>query len=144
MARQIFADSEDDAINLVRRLLLAEGARDFRSLRAVLDPNVVFEMPFAPSGFTTIHGRSALLDLLRGFIDADVGIYADWSIDVSALHVVGTGELVFAEYSADAQTRTGARYQQSYVAKFAIRDGRIARWREWFNPLSLDATLPNG
>ncbi|QZT58547.1 MULTISPECIES: nuclear transport factor 2 family protein [Mycolicibacterium] len=140
----MFAGPEDDAINLVRRLLLAEGARDLRTIYALLDPEVVFEMPFAPSGFSTIHGRSALLDLLASFIDADVGTYVVWSLDVSALHLVSPGELVFAEYSAEAQTRTGAAYQQNYVAKFGIRDGRIASWREWFNPLPLDSRLPNG
>ena len=41
---------------------------------------------------------------------------------------------VVAEYRSEGLTRSGRRYANSYVGFFGMRDGRIACWREYFDP----------
>jgi ketosteroid isomerase-like protein len=52
-----------------------------------------------------------------------------------------SGQIV-AEYRSDGITRAGRAYPNSYVAFFELRDGRIAFWREYFDPHVVAAAFP--
>jgi ketosteroid isomerase-like protein len=59
------------------------------------------------------------------------------------------GELV-AEYTSDTRVLTTDRpYRNTYISRFSIRDGRIVRLAEYFDPIELvvalggDVTMPS-
>ena len=50
--------------------------------------------------------------------------------------VHAAGETVIFEFScAGAGAKTGEPYNQSYISVVTLRDGRIARYRDYWNPL---------
>jgi uncharacterized protein len=95
--------------------------------------DVVFDFPFAPPGRPTrVEGKSALGEYLtavsgRRRIEAvpNLEIHETVNPDVAIIEMTMTGTV----------TATGAAYEQSYVAVLTVRDGLIARYRDYWNPL---------
>lgn len=68
-----------------------------------------------------------LMTKLVGEFDPDSG----YEVDVH--HVVGDGDEVAVEYSARGQTRRGDMYENDYVVRFTLRDGKIVSVRPYFD-----------
>jgi ketosteroid isomerase-like protein len=135
-------DSELRQANLavVRRYIDAINAWDFETKRALLAEDAVFEMPFAPEGFER---RFVGRDDIIAFVQTIPAI-----IDAENLHDVrletynsDPGEII-AEYRSDMVIKPhGAEYRNEYVSRFTVRDGRIARFAEYFDPIRLVIAL---
>jgi uncharacterized protein len=124
----------------VRRYIDAINAWDFDTKRELLAADAVFEMPYAPDGFERrIVGR----DNIIAFVETVPAI-----IDAENLHDVrletyhsDPGEIV-AEYRSDMVIKpTGAVYRNEYVSRFTVRDGRITRFAEHYDPIRLVVAL---
>ena len=95
--------------------------------------DVVFEFPFAPPGRPTrVEGKPALADYLRSIAGRmriehlrEVEIHETVKPEVAIVEMTMTGTV----------TATGAPYEQSYVVVLTVRDGLIARYRDYWNPL---------
>ena len=135
-------DTDLRASNLavVRRYIDAINAWDFDTKRALLAEDAVFEMPYAPEGFERrIVGR----DNIIAFVETIPTI-----IDTENLHDVkletynaDPGEIV-AEYRSDMVIKPhGAEYRNEYVSRFTVRDGRITRFAEYYDPIRLVVAL---
>jgi ketosteroid isomerase-like protein len=125
---------------VVRRYIDAINAWDFDTKRALLAEDAVFEMPFAPQGFQRrFVGRENII----AFVQTIPAI-----IDAENLHDVrletynsDPGEIV-AEYRSDMVIKPhGAEYRNEYVSRFTVRDGRIARFAEYYDPIRLVIAL---
>jgi ketosteroid isomerase-like protein len=125
---------------VVRRYIDAINAWDFDTKRALLAEDAVFEMPFAPQGFQRrFVGRENII----AFVQTIPAI-----IDAENLHDVrletynsDPGEII-AEYRSDMVIKPhGAEYRNEYVSRFTVRDGRIARFAEYFDPIRLVIAL---
>jgi ketosteroid isomerase-like protein len=125
---------------VVRRYIDAINAWDFDTKRALLAEDAVFEMPYAPEGFERrIVGR----DNIIAFLETIPAI-----IDAENLHDVrletynsDPGEIV-AEYRSDMVIKPhGAEYRNEYVSRFSLRDGRITRFAEYYDPIRLVVAL---
>jgi uncharacterized protein len=125
---------------VVRRYIDAINAWDFDTKRALLAEDAVFEMPYAPEGFERrIVGR----DNIIAFVETIPAI-----IDAENLHDVqletynsDPGEIV-AEYKSDMVIKPhGAEYRNEYVSRFTVRDGRISRFAEYYDPIRLLVAL---
>jgi len=68
-----------------------------------------------------------LLTKLVGEFDPDSGY------DVDVHYVVGDGDEVAVEYTAQGKTRRGDIYQNDYVVRFTLRNGRIVSVRPYFD-----------
>jgi ketosteroid isomerase-like protein len=125
---------------IVRRYIDAINRWDFDAKRELLAEDAVFEMPYAPEGFERrIDGRDNIL----AFVETIPSI-----IDAENLHDVrletyysDPGEII-AEYRSDMVLKpTGAEYRNEYVSRFTVRDGRITRFAEHYDPIRLVVAL---
>jgi uncharacterized protein len=133
-------DLREANLAVVRRYIDAINAWDFDAKRALLAEDAVFEMPYAPDGFERrIVGR----DNIIAFVETIPAI-----IDAENLHDVhletynsDPGEIV-AEYKSDMVIKPhGAEYRNEYVSRFTVRDGRITRFAEYYDPIRLVVAL---
>lgn len=93
--------------------------------------DVIFEFPYAPDGLPTqLEGVTALsahlekLGPLIAFGPMELG------------NVYAVGETVIFEFSCNGRgVNTGASYNQAYISVVTLREGRIARYRDYWNPL---------
>jgi ketosteroid isomerase-like protein len=134
------ADLRTSNMAIVRRYIDAINRWDFDTKRTLLAENAVFEMPYAPAGFERrITGR----DKIIAFVQTVPSL-----IDAENLHHVrletfssDPGEIV-AEYKSDMVIKpTGAEYRNDYVSRFTVRDGKITRFAEYYDPIRLVVAL---
>lgn len=127
-------------LDIVRQYIDAINVWDFDAKRRLLAQDAVFEMPYAPEGFERkIVGRDAII----AFVETVPSI-----IDAENLHDVrletyhsDPGEIV-AEYKSDMVIKpTNAEYRNVYVSRFTVRDGKITRFAEHYDPIRLVVAL---
>jgi uncharacterized protein len=125
---------------IVSRYIDAINRWDFDTQRELLAEDAVFEMPYAPDGFER---RFTGRDEIIAFVETIPAI-----IDAENLHDVrletyhsDPGEVV-AEYRSDMVIKpTGAAYRNEYVSRFTVRDGRVTRFAEYYDPIRLVIAL---
>ena len=130
------ADKFDSFSDLLRaalgdKLAPADGMLD------LFADDVVFEFPYAPEGLPKrLEGRAALAAHL-----ARIGpLLSFGSMELG--DVVAAGVTVVVEFSCTGQgSATGVPYNQTYVSVVTLRDGRIAHYRDYWNPLVVLAAL---
>lgn len=127
----------DDPDRLVRRAIDAMGALDVEAVIALLADDFVLELPFRADG-----GSPRMeSDAARAFMRAMPTLLAEMPFHDVVVHgALPTGEIV-AEYRSDGVTHAGRPYRNRYVAFFTVRDGRIARWREFFDPTAVTSAF---
>jgi ketosteroid isomerase-like protein len=97
--------------------------------------DAVLSLPYAPEGTPReVTGREAIIDyigLLRDYIPA--GIFVGHTFDTLA----GDPNQVVARYSASTELlTTGNAYENTYVTLIDIRDGKVTRYTEFFDPIN--------
>ena len=130
------ADKFDSFSDLLRaalgdKLAPADGMLD------LFADDVVFEFPYAPEGLPKrLEGRAALAAHL-----ARIGpLLSFGTMELGDVHAAG--ETVVIESSCTGQgAATGVPYNQTYVSVVTLRDGRIAHYRDYWNPLVVLAAL---
>ncbi|MBO9436989.1 nuclear transport factor 2 family protein [Ruegeria sp. R13_0] len=97
------------------------------------DENIVFEFPFSPEGSVrTLRGRGVLANYLP-----KVGALIHFETMSPAItHASKDGETFVLEFSCTGAGDAG-RYDQSYISVIQIKNGRIVRFRDYWNPLVL-------
>ncbi len=108
---------------------LAPGVADYLDL---FTDDAVLEIPYGVTAEgDRVEGRAAIaayMEQLRGHVTLE-------AMALRALHQATDGTLVL-EYDGTVQAEAaGVRFHQRYVAVVALRDGRIAAFREYSNPL---------
>lgn len=101
----------------------------------------VMETPYVrPGSDGRSEGRSAIaarMEALRGVVRLSdftlMATYPGADSQVVALEYTGTVHL----------EQKGVRFRQSYVAVLHLRDGRLALWREYTNPLAAEGATPD-
>ena len=115
---------------------LARRTAETGAAAAMLDlcaDDVVFEFPFAPPGRPSrIEGKPALAEYLTALAGRvrfegirDLEVHETVKPDVVIIEMTMTGTVA----------ATGAPHEQSYVSIMTVRDGRIAHYRDYWNPL---------
>lgn len=121
------------AVDVFSKLTQSFATGDSGALVALCTDDVVFEFPFAPPGRPArIEGKQVLGDYLktvtgRTHIEgvSNLEIHETVKPEVAIIEMTLTGTV----------TATGAPYEQSYVAVLTVRDGLIAHYRDYWNPL---------
>lgn len=99
----------------------------------------VMEFPFAPPGLTTrLQGKDALaahLQSLSGLVALD-------GMSTPTVHQTVDPAVFVLEFEGSGRAiANGAPYQQTYISVITICDGRIARYRDYWNPLVVIKTM---
>ena len=107
------------------RLVAGSGMED------LFTEDVVFEFPYAPEGLPRrLEGLPALADHLTR-----LGPMLDLrAFTLRAVHPSG-GSVILEFSCLGAGVATGLPYHQHYISVVTLRDGRIARYRDYWNPL---------
>jgi ketosteroid isomerase-like protein len=133
----VIQDTERDAA-VVRQAIEAMGALQVDLVRELVHDDLVLELPFRPAPLPTrLDGDDA-----HAFMRLLTRVLTRLEFHSIAVHGSTTPGLVFAEYRSNGLTTTGAPYCNTYAAVFEVRDGRISRWREFFDPSVLQAAFP--
>jgi ketosteroid isomerase-like protein len=91
-------------------------------------------MPFAPQGFPTLlDGREAIRKQYGGLPTA----FTHMRFPGLMIRDMASPNEFFATYRGDIGLKSGGRYANDYAGHFVVRDGRIAEFHEFFNPIIL-------
>ena len=127
------------AVQLLRNSLDTFLSKDMKGWSELCDEKVVAEFPFAPEGSPTrIEGRNALYEYLRNypsFIDVR---------EIPTLKTYSTEDpnVAIAEWSVSGSViSNGNPYEMSYATFVTFRDGLIANYREYWNPIAFLAAM---
>jgi uncharacterized protein len=91
-------------------------------------------MPFAPEGFPRLlDGRAAILKQYGGLPQA----FEHMRFPNLVIRDMASPEEFFATYRGDIKLRAGGKYDNEYAGYFVVRDGRIAEFHEFFDPIVL-------
>jgi ketosteroid isomerase-like protein len=134
------AERRERNIAIVGRFIDAINRSDLDTQRELFAEDAVFEMPYAPDGFERrFAGRDKIMAFLETVLDLT---------DAENLHEIrletyhsDPGEVI-AEFKSDMIMKpTGAEYRNEYVARFTIREGKVTRFVEYFDPIRLVIAL---
>jgi ketosteroid isomerase-like protein len=130
--------SSDADRAVVVAYLDAVGRLDLPAIEATFDEDVELVLPYAPPGFPKVsRGRTEAMAVYPEGVMEPMR-FADYRIDALEGR---PGEWV-AEYTSDTTViPTGRPYRNTYISRFSIRDGRIVRLAEFFDPVVLVVAL---
>ena len=115
---------------LAVRAVTYQGDRDFEALRAISAPDAVLEFPYHPNGPQVHQGAEAMI---REF--SVINVFQTFKIEVVDVFDTG-GEVVVVEGRSRGTYKSGRPdYTNHYLFVLSFRDGKLTRWREFFNPL---------
>ena len=123
-------------MQLVRDYIAGINAWDFDAMREILAQDFVFEQMYAPPGMQGyLEGREALLEFQKTFVDT-IKTENLHDLHLETLHS-DPGE-VLATYKSDMEfADPSIEYRNTYICHFTVRDGRITRFQEYFDPVPL-------
>jgi uncharacterized protein len=122
-------------IALAERVIKTCGNLRPRDVERDFAEDAVLALPYAPAGTPReIAGRTAIIDYISLLADyIPQGIFVDHRFDTLAKdpgHVI-------AWYAASTQLlTTGREYANTYVTEIEIRDGKVTRYTEYFDPIN--------
>lgn len=94
--------------------------------------DAVHEYPYAPAPFAKqVEGRDAITAYIANVTQSAT----QWNFTNFTFWTTSDPNTVFVEFEGSALvTATGKRYQQIYVGRITMREGKIANYREFWNP----------
>lgn len=109
-------------------------AMDIKGFIEVWDERGVQEMPFAPEGFPKrVDGREAIFNQYKGLPENYTGM-----IFPRTIRATDDPQIFFVEYKGIINVKaTDKPYNNDYVGKFEVVNGKIVRFTEYFNPIIL-------
>lgn len=110
--------------------LLAPDAKTFLDM---CTDDILVEFPFTPPGGTSrLDGKAAL----EAYLPTVATLFTIESMALGRVLVSAQRDAAVIEFSCKGYAnQTGARYDQDYVSILDLTDGRIARYRDYWNPL---------
>ena len=112
---------------------------DFDGMRALMADDFTCDLPFAPPDMMRVRyeGPEALLDFQRSLTDTIISEnLQDMSFDTLRSN---PGEVLATFRSEMEMAGREERYENDYVARFSIRDGKITHFEEYFDAVRLVA-----
>jgi ketosteroid isomerase-like protein len=130
--------SADADLDVVRQIIECIGVLDVDGMMALIADDFTLEFPYrADGGPRVLEGDAA-----RAFLRAMPKLFTRMHMyDIVVHGKTATGEVV-AEYRSDGLTKPGRAYPNVYVGFLQVRDGKVARWREYFDPNVVAAAFP--
>lgn len=111
---------------------------DLDAFAGLVTDDVVVALPYAPEPVPRhTAGKEAVVALYGGFpsLVSPLGFH-DVSLRPLGAAGGGAGEDFLATYRSDAtMLATGKPYRNDYISLFTVRDGKLAAFTEYFDPL---------
>jgi uncharacterized protein len=130
--------ASDHACTVVRRLIELVGRFEIEDALQLVVDDLVLEFPFrGDGGPRRLEGHAA-----KQMIRAMPKLFTQLPFHDVVVHGQLPSGQVVAEYRSDGVTRHGRPYPNAYVGFFSLRDGRVATWREYFDPMVVANAFP--
>ncbi|ALC81919.1 MULTISPECIES: nuclear transport factor 2 family protein [Bacillus] len=109
--------------------------KDYEAMLDLFDEEVIFEFPYAPKPYPKqLEGKAALkqhLDLLEN-------VLVITSFTTPIVHVSADSPVFFTQFEASGTILAeGKPYEQQYISVVEVKDGKIVRYQDYWNPLAL-------
>ena len=116
---------------MLRAALGDELAPEATTFVEMMAENSVMKFPYAPpGGISRLDGRAAIARYI-----ADLGVDIE-SMSAPRIHRSRENGVVVLEFSGVGRSiANGKTYQQNYISVITLRDGHIAHYRDYWNPL---------
>ncbi|WP_299888094.1 nuclear transport factor 2 family protein [uncultured Ruegeria sp.] len=110
--------------------IIADAGKNFLDM---CDEDIVFEFPFTPEGSVReLRGRTAM----EAYLPKVGALIRFEAMSPAITHMAKDGETFVLEFSCKGKGEAG-RYDQNYISVIQVRNGRIIRYRDYWNPLIL-------
>jgi len=98
---------------------------------SLFTPDGVLEFPFPLPGFPLkVEGTAALLEHMKRFPEQ-----LEVKFSAPTYYRAADPELVIADFTSEGTAlMTGQKFQQAYLSMLWVRDGKIRRYRDFWNP----------
>jgi ketosteroid isomerase-like protein len=128
------------SVAVVRRFLDALDGADLETMHELLDAHgFVFEMPYAPESLgRRIDGRDAFIEFER---EVPKLFGPERVHDVKADALASDPNEVVAQHGVSIKLVSGGEYANNIISRFSIRDGKISRFVEYFDPIQVVVAL---
>ncbi|QRN97628.1 nuclear transport factor 2 family protein [Archangium violaceum] len=106
---------------------------DFEGFADMWAEDGSMEFPYSPEGLPQrLDGKAAIREHLRRFPEM---LHID-RFSEPVFHPSQDGRVLIAEFSCEGRAvATGKPYNQKYISVVEFRDGRIVKYRDYWNPL---------
>jgi ketosteroid isomerase-like protein len=120
----------DDDVAVVEHVIALVGDLDIEAALELVTDDLILELPFrADGGPRRLEGDDA-----KRFMRVLPKLFSQMRFSDVVVHGQLPSGLVVAEYKSNGLTIAGSAYPNAYVGFFRLRQGRIAGWREYFDP----------
>jgi uncharacterized protein len=126
----VTANDDDAPVEIVRRVIRAVGELDIAQARQWLADDLVLELPFRAGG----HSRRLVGRDAHAFMGLLPRIFERMDFTTIEVHGATASGVIAAEYVSNGLTKAGKPYPNAYAAFFEVSNGKVTRWREYFNP----------
>ncbi len=119
--------------HVFQKALSAMQSGDVQAWLDLCTDDVVFEFPFAPPGRPSkVEGKQALGEYLTA---GPSRVEFDRLNNLETHQTLNPDVAIFEMTATGRVKDTGEPYEMSYVVVLTVRDGRIAHYRDYWNPL---------
>jgi len=127
---------ENNALETAKAFIAALSDRNADNALMLLDDEAVLEMPYPLANGENKYGTRRMWgDPLRKYVKGITERNSKISFENSVWRVADDGVLILECDGDMVRSKDGARYQNHYIVLFAVADGKITLWREYFNPV---------
>jgi ketosteroid isomerase-like protein len=125
--------------DIFRRSLDAFLGKDMRAWADLCAEDVVVEFPFSPDNLPSrLEGREAIFGYLQ-YYPTIIDIH---EIDSVTIYETNHPAKVVAEWTVKGHViPNGNKYDMNYATFVTVRNGQIAEYREYWNPLAFGQAL---
>lgn len=124
-----------DKIATVTEFMNRLGRMDIAGAAELLTEDAVMALPYLEQ-IEDLHGRNAIVAQIEATM---VQMLEAMHFTYDAWYEAVDGETVIGEYRSKCPIRgREGFYENDYIAVFKLRDGKIALYKEYLNPLKLD------
>lgn len=126
--------SSSTAAEVLEQVMPAMLQGDIEELLGHCTEDVVFEFPFAPAGRPRrVEGH----DAIRAYMQPIFGRMRIQEVTHRTVHQSVDPSVAIIEFAMRVELADGSTREPSYIDVLTVRDGRIARFRDYWNPLAL-------
>ncbi len=116
--------------DVVKGLLAAVSAGDVDAMAEFWTDDFVLDLPYADPP-SVLEGK----ETVRAYLREALAMFS-LRLTVTEVYECPDRDVVVAEYTSEgAVTTTGKQYANRYIGVFTLRGDRVARQREYYNPL---------
>lgn len=133
-------DRREQNFRVLKAMLEACGTKDFDTGLQWLTEDVYCDWPYRPIPEMpdVMEGR----ETIRDFFVAGQAEFAGLNYRLMEVFRLLDPDMLIAEYASDSyHLASGVPYRNQYLGIFRFRDGQISYWREYINPLAIQAVF---